>query len=142
MKKVAGFACYMEISYAVVKSTLFLIQCQDHYALVICNQAPTPFPANSGDFDFWSSKSLLKAPPLRGLIVGKTTAVFPRSLLSFHFMALFAYKNANPGYFPRTAMAKLWSKPRSFPLLSPPSPGGGGPWLQMTSALEIGSKKD
>ena len=34
----------------------------DYNALVICNHGP-PAPGNSGDFDFWSSKSPLKAPP-------------------------------------------------------------------------------
>ena len=34
------------------------------YALVICNQGPPP-PGNSGDFDFFPSKSLLEAPPCR-----------------------------------------------------------------------------
>ena len=32
-----------------------------------------------------------KSPTLWGLLVGKTTAVFPRCLLYFHFTALFAY---------------------------------------------------
>ena len=49
------------------------------------------------------------------------------------------------GISPRTDVAKLWSKHRSFPRLSPALPqgvcvwggggGGGGAWLQMTSAL-------
>ena len=44
------------------------------YALVICNHDP-PAPGNSGNFDFWSSKSLL-SPTLRGLLIGTSQ---PRS---------------------------------------------------------------
>ena len=107
-------------------------------APVICNHGP-PGPGNSRDFDFWSSKSLLKAPPCGDCslvkVERKTTAVFPHSLLAiFSFHCPFCLYKANPGYFASTAMATLWSKPRSFPRLSPTLPRAWGPWLQMTSA--------
>ena len=107
------------------------------YALVICNRA-SPAPGNSGDL---VQQIPAKSPTLQGLLIGKTTAVLPRSLLFFifSFHCPFCLYKANPGYFPRTAMEKLWSKHRSFPRLSPALPrgwvGGGAPWLQMTSAL-------
>ena len=48
-------------------------------------------PENSGDLYFLSSKTLPKGQP-----VGKTTAVFPCSLLCFHYTAFFAYKTQIP----------------------------------------------
>ena len=104
-------------------------------ALVICNHAPPPSaPGNSRDFDFLVQQIPVKSPTLQGLLHGKTTAVFPYSLLSFHFTALFVYIKQTLGTSPATAVAKLLSKLRSLPRLSPPSPWGGGPWLQMTYA--------
>ena len=91
-------------------------------ALVICNTPHPPAPGNSGNFDFWYSKSLLNAPLCR-----ETTAVFPPQSAIFSFHGLFCLHKANPGYFPRTALAKLWSKLCSFPRLSPTLPQGWGP---------------
>ena len=39
---------------------------------------------------------------------------------------IFCLNKAIPGYFPRTAMARLWSKSRSFSRLSPPPQGRVG----------------
>ena len=96
------------------------------YALVICNHSPLA-PGNSGDFDFWSSKSLLKAPPCRDC-----TAVFLCSLLSFHFTALFAYMVFSP-HCRGTTLVKALLISTAIPFL----PWGWGPWLQMTSALAL-----
>ena len=108
------------------------------YALVVCSPPPPP-PAsgNSGDFDFWSSKSLLKAPSCGDCsMVEPLLFPPPPQPAIFSFQGPFCLYKANPGYFHHTAMAILWSKPHSFPRLSPALLLGlGGPWLQMTSAL-------
>ena len=99
-------------------------------ALVICDHGPTP-PRNSGDFDFWSSKYPLKAPPCGDSSLMKPL-LFPPQPTIFSFHGPFCLYKANPEYFPRTAEAKLWSKPRSVPWLSPTLPQGA--WLQMARA--------
>ena len=78
------------------------------------------------------AKSLI----LRGLFVDKTTAVFPRSLLSFHFTALIAYIKQTPGISPALPWQNFGQSPAHFHGYPPPSPEvGGEAWLQMTSAL-------
>ena len=110
-------------------------------ALVICNHAPPPpprpppAPGNSGGFDFWSSKSLLKAPTCGDCSLVKPLLFSPRSLLSFHFTALLAYIKQTPSIFPALPWQNLGQSPHSFPRLSPALPQGwGGPCLQMASA--------
>ena len=82
-------------------------------ALVICNHAPPPW--NSQDFDFWSSKSPLKVPPcgdcslVKSLLSSPTACYLSIFIGPFH---LYKHDKANPVYFPYTAVAKLWSKPR------------------------------
>ena len=51
----------------------------NYYVLVICNHC----------LHCRGIAGSLKSPTLRGLLAGKTTVVFPRSLLSFHFTPLF-----------------------------------------------------
>ena len=92
------------------------------YALVICNHTPLPVPGNSGGFDLWFSKSLLKAPSCGDYSLVKSLLFTPAACYLFISLPFCLYK-ANPGYFPRTAVAKRLSKPRSFSRLSPPSPG-------------------
>ena len=116
----------LRLCFRIDKNLIFS-QCgsfkkKNSYALVICNHGP-PAPGNSGDFDFWSRES-----PLKPLLFSPAACYF-----SFH--CPFCLYKANPWYFPRTAVTKLWSKHRSFPRLSPALPQG--PWLQMTSALII-----
>ena len=106
------------------------------YALVprICYHAPTP-QGIAGTIP-------AKSPTLRGLLVGKTTGVFSRSLLFyFTFSRHFCLYKAKPEKFTRTAVAKLWPKPCSFPWLPPPCPECEGPWSQMTSAYPSVSGK-
>ena len=97
---------------------------QTSNALVICNEGP-PGPGNSRDFDFWSSKSPLKAPPCGDCLLVKPLLFSPAAYYFFIHSLFFIHK-AHLGYFRHTAVAKLWPKPRSFPWLSPTLPGHGG----------------
>ena len=93
-------------------------------ALVIYNQGP-PAPWNSRDFDFWSSQSLLKAPPCGGLLVGKTTAVFPPQPVIFSFHGPFYIKQiaAISSALPWQTFCQSPAHYHGYP---PPSPGAGG----------------
>ena len=97
-------------------------------ALVICNHAPGPPPApgNSGGFDFWSSKSLLKAPTCGDCSLVKPLLFSPRSLLSFHFTALLAYIKQTPSISPALPWTKPWSKPPLISTAIPRPPSGVG----------------
>ena len=57
------------------------------YALVICNHGPQPWGI-AGTLTFCFSIPCFSSPTLRGQSAGKITAVFPRSLLCFHCIAL------------------------------------------------------
>ena len=80
-----------------------------HYsnALVIFNRAahPSPLPpkGNSGDYDFLSSKYLLKAPPCGDCSLFKRQ-LFPRQPAVFSFHGPFAYTKQTLGISP----ALLW----------------------------------
>ena len=67
-----------------------------------------------------------QGPTLEGLHIGKTTTVFPGSLLSFHFTALFAYINQAPSISPCTAVAKLGTLLISTAIPRPPLGWGHG----------------
>ena len=99
------------------------------YALVICNHSP-PAPGNSGDFDFLSSKTNPAKKPT--LPFGKTTAVFPCSLLCFHYTAFFAVLTQTPGIFPPhprdNAKVKTLLISSAIPHPPPPPLGLGGGW--------------
>ena len=99
--------------------------------LVICNHGPTMGIA--GTLTFGPAKS----PTLRGLLVGKTTVVFPCSLLSFHFTALFAYIKEYLGISHALPWQNFGQSPTHFHAYPLPSPGSGVGWLRMTQAQQI-----
>ena len=94
------------------------------YALVICNHGPTG-PGNSGDFEFWSSKSLLKAPPCGDCSLVKPLLFSSAACYLFISQPFLPVLIKPPGISP-ALVAKLWSKTRSFPQLSPALPQAWG----------------
>ena len=105
---------------------------QRHNALVICNHGP-PVPGNSGDFDFWSSKSPLKAPPCWDCLLVKPLLFSPTSAI-FSFHGPFCLIKQTPGISEAMLWQNFGQSPTHFHGYLKPSHGGGGLWLQMTSA--------
>ena len=105
----------------VVQAVLTRYQDTMHQSFV--TTAPPP-PGNSRDFDFRSIKSPLEALLCRNCWLVKPLLFSPRSLLSFHFTALFACIKQTSSIFPTPG--KLWSEPHSFTRLSPTLPRGWG----------------
>ena len=101
---------------------LYILSYAQTNALVICNHSTGTVPQPQG---IWLLIQQIpaKSPTLQELQVGKTTAVFPRSLLSFHFSALFVYIKQTPSISPHClGLGKTFVKaplPRLFP---PPPP--------------------
>ena len=76
-------------------------------AQVICNHGPpTPSPGNSGDFNFCSNKSLLKAPPFRDRLLVKPLLFSPQPVI-FSLHSPFCLYKTNLAYSPCTTTAKL-----------------------------------
>ena len=82
--------------------------CVRSSALVICNHSPPPPPPppapgiaarNSRDFDFWSSKSPLKAPPCGDCSLVKPLLFSPAACYLFIHGPVCIFK-ANPGCSP------------------------------------------
>ena len=94
-------------------------------ALVICNHGP-PHPRGiAGTLTFPFSSPAI-TPTLRGQSAGKTTAVFPRSLLCFHCTAFFAYITQIPGISPALRGQCKSKNTAHFHGYPPPFPGGWG----------------
>ena len=90
-------------------------------ALVISNHGPHP-RGIAGTLTF-VLQIPAKSPALRGHPVGKTTALFPHSLLCFHCTAMFAYIRQTPGIYPAL---QGQSKSKNTAKLLPPPPQGVG----------------
>ena len=95
-----------------------------HLCISHLKPCPPPAPGNTGDFDFWSSKSLLKAPPWRDYSLVKPLLFSPRSLLAFHFTTLFVYIKQTPGI-----SAKLVKAPLTSTAIPCPPPGCGAVFI-------------
>ena len=95
-------------------------------ALVICKHGPQP-RGIAGTLTFFVFQSPAITPTLWGQSAGKTTAVFPSSLLCFHRTSFFLpIITQTPGISPA-----LWGQCKSkitahFHGYPPPSPGAGG----------------
>ena len=79
-------------------------------------------PGKSGDF--LAQQIPAKRLTVRGLLVGKTTAIFPRSLLSFHFTSHVAYIKQPPGITPHCRGKTLVKAPLISMAIPRPQPGG------------------
>ena len=128
------FRSYSELLLLLVDLSGFLLYINSYMlyflqfnALLTCNHDPSG-SGNSGDFDFWSSKSLLIKPHPAGTACWYTTAVFPCSLLSFHFTALFAYVKQTRVFPPHYHGKTLVKAPFISTAIPRPPPGlwGGG----------------
>ena len=93
------------------------------FLLILTNHGPHPCGI-AGTLTF--GPCLKPNPAVQGLLVGKTTADFPSSLLSFHFTALFAYTKQIPGIFSILPWQNFGQSPAHFHGYPPPSPTGGG----------------
>ena len=93
-------------------------------ALVICNHGP-PGPGNSGDFDFWASKSLLKAPLCGDCSLVKPLLFSPAACYRFISWPFCLYK-ANPGISPALPWLNFGQIPAHFHGYPPPLPRPGG----------------
>ena len=85
----------------------------------------TVAPGNSGDFDFLSSKSLLKAPHCGDIQLVKPCRLTPQSYV-LHCIAIFVY-NTNPWHFHCTAGTIVSKFTAHFHYCyPPPCPSAGG----------------
>ena len=90
--------------------------CCWYYALVICNHGPRIL-GNSRDFDFWSSKSLLKAPLCGNCSLAKSLTAY------YLFISRpFYYIKQTPGISPALPWRNFGHSPAHFHGFSPPSP--------------------
>ena len=131
------FGSYHNDKESILQNFFLTLDRRQYYELVICNHGPQP-RGIAGTLTFGPANTRAKSPTLRELLIDKTTAVFPRSLLLFHFTALFASIKQTKG-FPPHCRGKTLVKALLISMAIPAPPpwvGGGGAWLQMTSALK------
>ena len=97
------------------------------WALVISNHDPSA-PGNSGDFDFYSSNSLLIPPHCGDNQLVKLCSFLPKSIMFYIALpSLPRYIIESPTFplhYVDNAKVKTWH----LPCYPPPCTGTGGPW--------------
>ena len=90
----------------------------------------------SGNLDPFEKIFWIRAcPPCGDCSLGKPLLFSPAACYLFIHSPFCIYK-AIPWVFPQHCVTKLWSKPAHFHSYAPLYPGPGGPWFQMTSAIQ------